>query len=106
MNPAELDKRIVIERRTVTTDGYGGEVETWAKLCSPFAKVLYGTGAERRVAAQESSAQSATFRIRANSVTNTVTPADRIQFDGSTWDIGGNVPYRREGRDITATTSA
>ncbi len=103
---SRMNRRISIERKTVTADGYGGEVETWTELCAVAAEVLFGTGQERRTAAQESATQGATFRVRVSPLTASVTAADRIQFDGSTWDIAGNVPYLREGRDITATTSA
>jgi hypothetical protein len=65
---------------------------------------VFGTGQERREAAQESASAAATFRVLGNAVTEGVTVKDRIQFDGSAWDIISNVPIGRpgEGREITA----
>lgn len=99
----ELDQRIELQRKTVVSDGYGGEVETWSQILKPWAKAMYGTGGERRVAAQESATLTATFRIRSGPTADSVTPQDRIVFAGAQWDIASNVPYGRIGRDITAT---
>lgn len=102
-----LRARIVIEGATVTTGARGGETENWASLTpKPIAsQVSYGTGQERRAAAQESAIVSATFRVRKGPVTDAVTAEHRIQFDGGTWDIVSNVPVpsERQARDITAT---
>lgn len=102
MRAGSLDKLIVVERGTVTTDGYGGEVIEWSPYCTEPASVTYGKGSERREAAQQSATIAATFRIRSNPTTNAITVTDRIAFDGGTWDVSSNVPYLREGRDITA----
>ena len=101
-----LDKRITIERFTVTTDDYGGEVKAWATYCTAWANVTFGKGDERRQAAQEQASLTATFRVRANATTAAIATTDRIQFDGAAWDIASNVPYKREGRDITAIRPA
>lgn len=101
-----MDRQIVVERKTVVLDDYGGEIETWTEICRPWAQIAYGSGSERRVAAQESAAQSASFRIRANPVANGIRPTDRIVFDGTIWDIAGNVPFGRDRRDLTATATA
>jgi len=97
---------IQIERKTVESDGYGGEVETWTPFVTEWAAVNYGTGNERRVAAQESATLSATFRIRDSDDARSIGPLDRISFDLGVWDIVSSVPYGREGRDITATRAA
>lgn len=106
MKAGKADRQIVIERATVTTDDYGGEVATWSTICKPWAEINYGRGEERRQAAQESASLAATFRVRANPNTAGVTTKDRIQFDGSAWDITSNAPWQRDARDITATRSA
>jgi hypothetical protein len=59
---------------------------------SRLAKVLYGTGAERRAASVEGAVQTATFRVMADSLTRTVAITDRISFDGLVWDIGAISP--------------
>ena len=69
--------------------------------------MIYGTGTERRQAAQEKASISATFRVRDDSFTRAVKPADhRIQYDDKVWDIASSVAFGRDGRDITATADA
>lgn len=101
------NRRVLIERYTATTDDYGAEVQTFAAYADTFAEVLFGTGQERREAAQEVGAQPATFIVLSNPKTAAVTVRDRIVFDGANWDITSNVPVglNRE-RHITAVRSA
>lgn len=106
LSSGELDKRISIERATVTTDGYGGEDKVWTEFCPAWAKVINGRGDERRSAAQENASLAATFRVRANSKTRDVATTDRIVFDGAAWDISSNVAFGTDGRDITAIRPA
>lgn len=90
MKAGELDKQITFETRTTTTDDFGGEVEAfipWPDTTA--AKVTFGTGQERRTAAQEHASQSATFKVRLWPQTEAVTARDRIQYDGAAWDIDG-----------------
>lgn len=99
--------RITIERGTPIRDAFGGKEErVWALLTPAWAEVTYGTGAERRIAAQESASVSATFRVHRTSETTSVGPADRIQFGAGTWDIKSAVPYGREDIDITTVKPA
>ena len=92
MDPGARDRLITIQRATATTDDYGAEVLTWGTYTTAWAAVRYGTGAERRAAAQEGSSQSATFGVDYNSLTSTVTMRDRISFLGSLWDIVAAAP--------------
>lgn len=100
------DRKIAIERASVTTDDYGTEVSTWSAWCSPFAAVRYGTSAERREAAVEVGSQAATFRVLATTKTKAVTKGDRISFDGSAWDIEGIAPIGRTEIEFTAVRAA
>lgn len=98
------DTLIVIERRTVAEDDHGGAIETWNAFVSEWAAVRFGTGQERRAAAQEQANQSATFRIPANSKTLSLRTDDRIAgYLGSDWDITGWSLFGRTDIDITAT---
>jgi hypothetical protein len=78
---------VAFERGTATSDDYGGETLTWAALETVAAKVLYGTGAERRQAAQEQSGQAATILANWSPTLAGVVPKDRATFDGFAWDI-------------------
>jgi SPP1 family predicted phage head-tail adaptor len=104
MKATGRNRRIQFQRSISTKDDYGQPVDSWATLCHAYASVNFGTGQERREAAQESGSAPATFSVLSNSDTNAVTVKDRIIFDGSAWDITSNVPSREfnAGRDITA----
>lgn len=101
----QLRYRIELWRYTTTTDPLGGEIKAWAFLKKRWADMTSGTGRERREAAQEVSSIAATFSIRRDSLTRTLTPADRLRYDGADWDIASIVPSRKYDAvlDITAT---
>lgn len=101
---------IRFQRLSSSEDALGGtDTSAWSNLFdNPRpAAVYYGSGGERRQAAVESAAQTATFNVLADSETRTVTTGDRIEFNGTPWDItsiapiGGPVPFEI---DFTATT--
>lgn len=110
-----LDRFVRLERRSVTEDPYGGEVETWSTLADRRASVRFGTGQERREAAQEGSTLAATFRLRRDPATATLNTTDRLRFDAldggadpasaPAWDIVSVVPFERDAIDIVATRS-
>ena len=87
MEVLERDRLVTIQRATAATDDYGEGAPTWATLTTAFAKVLYGSGQERREAAQEAAAQTATFMFLWGATLAGVTVKDRIVFDGANWDI-------------------
>lgn len=97
MKSGPRDDEIIIERKSVTTDDYGGEVETWATYATEWAQVIYGSGREQREAAQLQGSLPATFEVLANPLTLAVTELDRINFDGTIWNIVA--PPSRLGRD-------
>ena len=104
----QRNRKIVIETRTVTTADDGTEIESWANHCECWAAISYGTGQERREAAQEQAAVTATFFVPENANTRAVDPESyRIIFEG-TWDVISAVPspeYNRE-RHLTAVKRA
>lgn len=101
MTAGRRDRKIIIERGTPTSDDYGGETISWATLATAWADIRYGTGQERREAAQESAQVAATFQVLANTETRDIATTDRINFEGI-WDIVSAVPNRRKFIDITA----
>lgn len=96
-DPGQRPHYCLIQRRTVVADDYGGETATWHTLATGYAKVQHGTGQERREAAQENAAQSATFVFDWSPTLAAVKPADRLYVFDTVWDIasvatyGGNV---------------
>lgn len=87
MDPGQRDRLITIERGTPTVDDHGGETMAWATYATAWARVRYGSGQERREAAQERADQAATFECEYNPTLAAVATTDRIQFDGVAWDV-------------------
>jgi SPP1 family predicted phage head-tail adaptor len=84
---AAAPRRITFERAIVTQDAHGGEIEAWSAVADAFAEVLFGTGQERREAAQELATQAATFIVPWTPTLATVAAKDRINGIGVLWDI-------------------
>lgn len=104
INSGDQNKRIEIQRfTTVGKDGHGNAVRAWARLTGAWAKVIYVGGIDRRQAAQDNAAEVATFRVRRTSRTATVTPADRIVFRGTYWEINGVAERNLDDVELTAT---
>lgn len=102
------DKLISILRAGPSTDdGMNTQPGAFAEFTKAWAEVLFGTGAERRQAAQEHAGAPATFIIPANTKTRSITPADKLSFMGADWDISSSIPGRdRSEWQVTATRSA
>lgn len=95
MTPSgQRDALVRFERASVTTTSMGVEEEgPWSPIEQAWAKVLYGTGAERRQAASEAASATATFRVLSTSALRGVGERDRIvDRDGRAWDITGIAP--------------
>lgn len=98
---------VVLQRFTATTNDHGHESQTWASIGSEWAQVRFGTGQERRAAAQEGNQQAATFGVLSNTVTRSLTVRDKIVYLGDDWDIQGLSPTQdNQGVIITAIRSA
>lgn len=106
MNRGQFDRKIVVQRASVSTDDYGGEVPTWVDLQPAWARVRFGTAQEKRQAAQEAGVQAVTFEVVPTLVLLTVTLKDRILFDDSEWDITEVAPLERYELRFSATRSA
>jgi len=81
-----LDRRIAIQRKTITNDEYGQEVETWADLAEVWAALKPLRGNERFAVQQLLGTGVMTFLIRYRSDLQ-IGVEDRIEYDGRAWDI-------------------
>lgn len=90
-DPGERPHFVTIQRATVALDDYGGEVRTWYTYTTSWAKIAYGTGQERREAAQENASQAATFMFDWDPTLAGVTAKDRLYIFDTVWDITANV---------------
>lgn len=108
MQTGKHNRRVVIQRATVTQDAGSGEnVETWATLATEFAEVVPLSDGERIKAAEVSAEITTRFRMTWKSSLSTVNAKDRLTFDSKTWDIWGvkEIGFR-QGIEITAAARA
>lgn len=103
----QMRHRIEFQRATTPRQQIGTKgPPQWASLGQDRAKVLFGSGQERREAGVENASQSATFRCRANSLTRGITAKDRIQYAGLAWDITAIAPLMMAPPEIEFTATA
>lgn len=100
-----LDKRITIQRKTLTDNDYGEPVETWADLITLWAIYLPARGTERFAAAQQIAEIDTVFRIRYR---QGITVMDRIVYNERTYDIKAVVDMcgRKDGIELYAKARA
>ena len=85
---SRLDRIIEIQRRTVTRDSYGGEIEGWEELTTTWARVNQ-TGADeafRNEASRERATRDARMTIRHR---EDLDETMRVIYDELAWDIRG-----------------
>lgn len=85
MNPGAMDRRIVIQRRTVTRDALGGVTETWANEARVWAEIPRQTGNEATIADADRGQETRQFRIRHRAVIAADT--HRISYQSKIYDI-------------------
>jgi len=103
MRAGPLDRRIVIERATITPDEFNAPVEKWSTLASVAAAKADIKDGERLRAGAVGSEITTRFQIRYSSTVADVSPRDRIQFAGRTYDIVAVKEMgSRDGIEITA----
>lgn len=106
MDPGQRGSLITFQRGTPTPDDYGGETIVWATLTTAWARVEYGTGQERREAAQERASQAATFKCEWSVTLAGVTATDRISFNGDIWDLAPPAPIGHREIHFSAVRSS
>lgn len=90
-DPGDRPHLCLVQRKTVTTDDYGGETTTWYTLTTGYAKFYPGSGQERREAAQENASVAAVFNFDWSPTLAAVTPSDRLYVFDTVWDIASAV---------------
>lgn len=106
MRAGKLDRRVTIQRKTVTESGSGEPIEAWNDLATVWAQARPNRGDERFSTMQVVGSAVTTFvvRFRADLA---VTVLDRLGYDGKTWDIlDVRELGRREGWEIDAKARA
>jgi SPP1 family predicted phage head-tail adaptor len=101
------DRRIVIERRTYTLDGFGGEVVTWTNIGHRWASSLPVKDGERFGNAEAIATITHRFQILWDATAAQIDPTYRVLFDGRLYDVVAVKEIgRREGIEISATARA
>lgn len=86
MNAGKLDRRITIQSRTVSRDGMGSRVETWADEATVWAKLETTKGSEGETAEAERGKQTTRWLIR-HRVIDSI--ENRISYKGKICQITG-----------------
>ena len=107
MKAGKLDRRITLQRATVTYDALNNPVQTWATLVTVWASKSEISDSER-VAAKEVGAEATKrFQIRYSTDVDDLNPKDRLTYNSETYQILGVKELgRREGFEITAVVRA
>jgi len=102
------DRRIVIERRTYTLDGFGGEVVTWTNIGHRWASSLPVKDGERFGNQEAIATITHRFQILWDAALwAAIDPKCRITFDGRIYDVVAVKEIgRRDGIEISATARA
>lgn len=87
-DPGKRPHLVVIQRRGAETDdGYTKQPGAWDHYVTAWARVRYGTAAERREAAQEAASRTATFEFDWTPDLQAVTSSERLVIFDTAWDI-------------------
>lgn len=82
------NRRITILRLTTTEDpGSGQQIETWAPLATEWASWRRASAREQLAASEISATVTDVFEFTWNAVLATVTPVDRVEYEGREYDI-------------------
>jgi SPP1 family predicted phage head-tail adaptor len=103
MFAGKLDRRITLERYTETVNEWNEPITGWTSLGQRWASKEDVSDGEKVRAAQVGASVSTRFQVRYDSLTSTITAADRLSYDGVQYQISGTKEIgRREGIEITA----
>jgi head-tail adaptor len=102
-----LDRRVTLERKTVTHSASGAPIETWSSLATRSASVNPVSGSERFTDPQIVARDQTEFQMRWSPGIADLSPVDRITYGGNVWDIlAVSEIGRREGLKIIAQRRA
>lgn len=95
----DLDRRIVIERATVTHNAFNEPVETWATYAPVWAGEEPVSDGERLAAGQVGSWLESRFTFRSSPTTRGIKASDRVQYDEAIWSIVSPPKPTKDGRN-------
>lgn len=99
-----LDRRITVERATMSSDGLGGKTPTWAPLATVWGSKKDVSDSERVRALEVEAAVETRFVIRWGLG---VTTRDRVICEGRTYDLTAVKEIgRHEGQELSGVARA
>jgi SPP1 family predicted phage head-tail adaptor len=103
-----LDRRITILRYGMTRNADNEPIEAWVDVGKRWASKEDVSDGEKVRAAQVGASVTTRFRVRNDSLTRTLTGADRISYKGKVYSISGikETEGRNDGFEITASAAA
>lgn len=107
MDAGRFDGRVAILRATTAVNAFNEPVPTWSTLATVWADARPVSDGERWSAGQTLADQVIRFTVRWSTLSASITPKDRLLFQGRTYDIQGVKSVGRNSmREITATARA
>ena len=107
MEAGKLDRRVTLQPRLLTKDGFNADVESWPDGLTVWASYEPVKDGERLRAAETAATITARFQIRWSPDVVGLSEIDRLSFDGRSFDIVAVKEIgRREGLEISATARA
>jgi len=100
MRAGKLDRRITIQRASVTVNAFGEEAEVWTDIATVWAQQRPNRGAERFTAQEIAGQAVMTFHIRYRA---DIAKTDRIKYEGRLWNI---TDIREIGRRVVTEIDA
>lgn len=101
MRAGRLDRRITIQRKSITQSDSGDEVVTWVDVDTVWAEKIENRGAERFSIKQIVGHAVRTFRFRWSVTVAEITTEHRLIFDDREYDITDVREIgRREGIEV------
>jgi SPP1 family predicted phage head-tail adaptor len=107
MQAGALDRRITLQRYSTTYNSDNEPIAAWTDLGKRWASKEDVSDGEQVRAAQVGASVTTRFVLRLDSLTKTLTSADRIIYGGKEYSISGikETEGRLEGIEITAAAS-
>jgi SPP1 family predicted phage head-tail adaptor len=87
IGPGKLDRRIVLERATVTQNDFNEDVESWGDLAEIFAGRRDASASESYRAQEVGGQITVRFTIRWSSQVADLNPRDRLRYGGRIYNI-------------------
>lgn len=91
--PEMMDKKVIVQRATVTRGDSGSEVLTFADWKTRWAAIDYASGSERLEADKETASMTVYFTMREVAG---LTEKDRISYNGYYFNIRSIIPNGRK----------